>query len=43
MVDDPLTETSIGCAIADCPSVTFRSVILCDYAPGGNIIGEKPY
>ena len=33
----------IGCAIVDCPSLTFRATILCDYAPGGNIIGQKPY
>jgi hypothetical protein len=33
----------IGCAIVDCPSVTFHSVVLCDYAPGGNISGQKPY
>jgi hypothetical protein len=33
----------IGCAIVDCPSVQFNDTVLCDYAPGGNIIGEKPY
>jgi len=33
----------IGCAIVDCPSVTYHSVVLCDYSPGGNIVGQKPY
>lgn len=33
----------IGCAIVDCPSVTYHSVVLCDYSPGGNIINQKPY
>jgi pathogenesis-related protein 1 len=33
----------IGCAIVECPSVTFHSVVLCDYSPGGNIQGQKPY
>jgi hypothetical protein len=33
----------IGCAIVDCPNVTFHHTVLCDYAPGGNIQGQKPY
>jgi hypothetical protein len=33
----------IGCAIVDCPNVTFHSTVLCDYSPGGNIQGQKPY
>ncbi len=33
----------IGCAIVDCPNVTFHDTVLCDYAPGGNIDGQKPY
>jgi uncharacterized protein YkwD len=33
----------IGCAIVDCPNVTFHDTVLCDYAPGGNITGQKPY
>jgi uncharacterized protein YkwD len=33
----------IGCAIVDCPNVTFHGTVLCDYAPGGNIQGQKPY
>jgi hypothetical protein len=33
----------IGCAIVDCPNLTFHDTVLCDYAPGGNIEGQKPY
>jgi pathogenesis-related protein 1 len=33
----------IGCAIIDCPSLTYHNTVICDYAPGGNIIGQKPY
>jgi pathogenesis-related protein 1 len=33
----------IGCAIVNCPAVTFHDTVLCDYAPGGNIVGQKPY
>jgi hypothetical protein len=33
----------IGCAIVDCPAFTYHNMILCDYAPGGNILGQKPY
>ena len=33
----------IGCAIVDCPALTYHNTVICDYAPGGNISGEKPY
>jgi hypothetical protein len=33
----------IGCAIVDCPSFRYRNTALCNYAPGGNITGQKPY
>jgi len=33
----------IGCAIVDCPTLTYRGTIVCDYAPGGNITNQKPY
>lgn len=33
----------IGCAIVDCPSIMYDNTILCDYAPGGNDTGKKPY
>jgi hypothetical protein len=33
----------IGCAIFDCQAFTYHDTVLCDYAPGGNITGQKPY
>ena len=33
----------IGCAIVDCPALQYHNTVICDYAPGGNIVGEKPY
>jgi hypothetical protein len=33
----------IGCAIVDCPALTYHNTVICDYAPGGNIVGQKPY
>jgi len=37
------TSVSIGCAIVNCPAVKYSNSILCDYSPGGNISGQKPY
>lgn len=37
------SSVRIGCAIFNCPALTYRNTILCDYAPGGNITGQKPY
>lgn len=31
----------IGCAVAQCPDG--NAIIVCNYDPGGNISGEKPY
>jgi len=33
----------IGCAIVDCPALTYHNTVICDYAPGGNINGQRPY
>jgi len=33
----------VGCAIASCPKLTFSSAIVCDYGPGGNTRGKRPY
>ena len=33
----------IGCAVGDCPGLQFRGTIVCDYGPGGNVNGERPY
>jgi pathogenesis-related protein 1 len=37
------TTTRVGCARSDCPKLLYRSTIVCDYGPGGNISGSKPY
>jgi uncharacterized protein YkwD len=33
----------IGCAIVNCPNAHANNTVLCNYAPGGNIPGQKPY
>jgi uncharacterized protein YkwD len=33
----------VGCARALCPSLTYRSGIVCNYGPGGNWGGQWPY
>jgi len=33
----------LGCAIATCRGLTFKSTIVCDYGPGGNVNNQKPY
>ncbi len=33
----------VGCGIATCSGLTYPSGIVCDYSPGGNIVGEWPY
>jgi hypothetical protein len=37
------SSVRIGCAIVDCPALQYHNTVICDYAPGGNIVGEKPY
>ena len=36
------TSVNLGCALQDCPSLTYRKAIVCDYGPGGNS-GGAPY
>jgi len=33
----------LGCALKNCPNIQFPSTIICDYGPGGNVGGAKPY
>jgi uncharacterized protein YkwD len=33
----------LGCGISKCPNLKFHNSIVCDYAPGGNYPGQKPY
>jgi pathogenesis-related protein 1 len=35
--------TKLGCAIHRCEGLRYASSVVCDYAPGGNIRGQKPY
>jgi uncharacterized protein YkwD len=35
--------THLGCALYDCAGLTYGSTIVCDYGPGGNVNGERPY
>jgi len=37
------TTTRVGCARRECPTLTYQSTIVCDYGPGGNITGTRPY
>jgi hypothetical protein len=37
------TTTKVGCALYKCTGLTYSSTIVCDYAPGGNINGQRPY
>lgn len=33
----------VGCGIAWLPHLTFSGTIVCNYGPGGNIVGSRPY
>ena len=35
--------THVGCALYNCAGLQYPSTILCDYGPGGNIGGQRPY
>jgi uncharacterized protein YkwD len=35
--------TELGCAVADCPSLMFRTSLVCNYGPGGNTGDGRPY
>jgi uncharacterized protein YkwD len=37
------SSVRIGCAIVNCPNARYSNTVLCDYAPGGNLSGQKPY
>jgi hypothetical protein len=36
------TTTRVGCAVGSCPSLLYRNVVVCNYAPAGNN-GNRPY
>jgi len=33
----------VGCALGRCSGLSFPSTIVCDYGPGGNVNGARPY
>jgi pathogenesis-related protein 1 len=33
----------VGCAYVQCSNIQFSYTLLCDYFPGGNISGKKPF
>ncbi len=35
--------TRVGCGVAACASLTYTNGLVCDYSPGGNIVGQRPY
>jgi hypothetical protein len=37
------TTQKVGCAIGRCSGLAYPSTIVCDYGPGGNVTGQKPY
>lgn len=37
------STTKVGCALGTCAGLTYSSTVVCDYAPGGNYVGERPY
>jgi pathogenesis-related protein 1 len=37
------STTKVGCAIGTCSNQQFPNTIVCDYSPGGNIDGQRPY
>ena len=37
------STTKVGCALGTCAGLAYSSTVVCDYAPGGNYVGERPY
>ena len=36
-------STKLGCGINVCPGLSYGGTVVCNYAPGGNVNGERPY
>ena len=36
-------STQVGCAYQSCPSLSYKHYWQCNYSPGGNFNGERPY
>ena len=37
------TSIKVGCARGNCPNLQYPSTIVCNYGPGGNLNGARPY
>ena len=37
------TSQRLGCGVSNCPGLQFGGTIVCNYSPGGNIGGMRPY
>lgn len=35
--------TAVGCAVHTCPGLRFGASVVCNYGPGGNVGGQRPY
>lgn len=35
--------TMVGCAVHTCPGLQFGATVVCNYGPGGNVGGQRPY
>ncbi|MCW5807986.1 MAG: hypothetical protein KIT31_36880 [Deltaproteobacteria bacterium] len=33
----------VGCAVGTCPGLQYPNTIVCNYGPGGNVGGQRPY
>ncbi len=33
----------LGCGVSNCPSIGYPNTIVCNYSPGGNAGGQRPY
>jgi pathogenesis-related protein 1 len=33
----------LGCAVGVCQNLTYRTSLVCNYGPGGNVGGQRPY
>lgn len=33
----------VGCAVGTCAGLTYRTSVVCNYGPGGNVSGQRPY
>lgn len=37
------STAEVGCGFAVCPNLQFGASLVCNYAPGGNVDGQRPY